>query len=253
MDGLLTAIPTGLTAFLATNLDDIVVLSLFFSQVNACFRHRHILTGQYLGFAALVIASLPSFFGKFILPESWIGLLGMVPIAIAISRLLHPDTENEDTAADTQSSKPPQSWLSSLLDPQTYGVAAVTVANGGDNIGIYMPLFASTSWDSLLIILGVFFSMVGVWCYVAYRLTRFDAIASAITRYGNSLIPFILIGLGVSILMESHTLETPILAVIVCVVLGSYLLISSRNMWREMYGFSLETPQPEVLSRVERN
>ncbi|BAZ66820.1 MAG: cadmium resistance transporter [Pelatocladus maniniholoensis HA4357-MV3] len=252
MSGLLTAIPTGLTAFAATNLDDIVVLSLFFSQVSSCFRRRHILIGQYLGFSALVIASLPSFLGKCILPESWIGLLGMVPIAIAISRLLHPDTENEDTAADTQSSNSSQSWLSSLLAPQTYGVAAITVANGGDNIGIYMPLFASTSWDNLLIIVGVFFSMVGVWCYLAYCLTKVGAIASAITRYGNFLIPFILIGLGISILMGSHTLETPMLAVIVCIVLGSYLLIASRNMWREIYGFSLETSKPQVLHKVEK-
>lgn len=159
----------------------------------------------------------------------------------------------EDTAADTQSSDSPQSWLSSLLSPQTYGIAAVTVANGGDNIGIYIPLFASTSWETLLVILTVFFSMVGVWCYAAYLITKISAIASTITRYGNALIPFILIGLGISIFMESHTLETPVLGVIVCVVLCSYLLISSRKMRREIYGFSLRKPESEVLSRVERS
>ncbi len=39
--------------------------------------------------------------------------------------------------------------LASVLNPQTYKVAAVTVANGGDNIGIYVPLFASSDLTSL--------------------------------------------------------------------------------------------------------
>ena len=85
MNGLITAISTGLTAFTATNLDDILILMLFFSQVNALFRKRHIVVGQYLGFAALVAASLPSFFGSLLLPRPCIGLLGLVPIAIAFS------------------------------------------------------------------------------------------------------------------------------------------------------------------------
>jgi len=40
MTELITAVPTGVAAFTATNLDDVVILLLFFSQVNAVFRHR---------------------------------------------------------------------------------------------------------------------------------------------------------------------------------------------------------------------
>ncbi|HYW19133.1 MAG TPA: cadmium resistance transporter [Nodularia sp. (in: cyanobacteria)] len=248
MSGLLTAIPTGLTAFVATNLDDIVILSLFFSQINTCFRRRHIVIGQYLGFSALVIASLPSFFGKFILPASWIGLLGIVPIIIGISRLLNPETDEQE---DFDTSKSSQSWWCNFLSPQSYAVAAVTIANGGDNISIYMPMFATTTWDSLLMILAVFFVMVGVWCYTAYCLTQVSAIASFIVSYGNTLVPFILIGLGVSILMESHTLETPALAVLTCVSLAAYLLIVGKNVWQENHTFLLGSLEHEILSRVE--
>lgn len=248
MSGLLTAISTGLTAFAATNLDDIVVLSLFFSQINTCFRRHHIVIGQYLGFSTLVIASLPSFFGKFIFPESWIGLLGIVPIVIGINRFLERETSDREDLNKLESS---QSWWSNFLSPQTYGVAAVTIANGGDNISIYMPMFATKTWNSLLVILLVFFVMVGVWCYTAYCLTQISAIASAITRYGNSLVPFILVGLGISILIESHTLETPALVVVTCVSIASYLLILGKNNWREIYRFSLESPETEVLSGVK--
>ena len=72
MSGLVTTIPTGATAFCATNLDDILVLLVFFSQVNDSFRCRHIVVGQYLGFTILVLASLPGFFGSLILPKPWI-------------------------------------------------------------------------------------------------------------------------------------------------------------------------------------
>jgi len=62
MNELVAAIGTGVTAFTATNIDDIVILLLFFSQVNASFRRHHIVVGQYLGFTVLVIFSLPGFF-----------------------------------------------------------------------------------------------------------------------------------------------------------------------------------------------
>ena len=42
MNELVAAIGTGVTAFTATNIDDIVILLLFFPQVNATFRRGHI-------------------------------------------------------------------------------------------------------------------------------------------------------------------------------------------------------------------
>lgn len=89
----------------------------------------------------------------------------------------------------------------SFLHPQIYKVAAVTFANGGDNIAIYVPLFARGNWASL----AVFLVLVAVWCYVAQLLTRQKAIAHMITRYGQALVPFVLIGLGVWILIESES------------------------------------------------
>jgi Predicted permease, cadmium resistance protein len=226
MNELVTAICTGITAFTATNLDDIVILLLFFSQVNAAFRQRHIIAGQYLGFAALVFASLPGFFGRLIFPPEWIGMLGILPIAIGIGRLLNADTDDSEEAESEQSEP---SAFSSFLSPQTYSVAAVTVANGSDNISIYVPLFASSTLENLVVILGVFFTLVGVWCYAAYRLIQMRAIADSLTRYGNHLVPFVLIGLGVAILVQSGTLASPTLSIITLVSCCFCLITLSRN------------------------
>jgi cadmium resistance transport/sequestration family protein len=211
MSGLGTAFSAGITAFVATNIDDIIILLLFFAQVDANFRRRHIVIGQYLGFTLLILASLPGFFGGLVVPREWIGLLGLLPIAIGLKQLVN---RQEDTAqvqtvtSDFEPSsarKPIVSLLSSVLSPQTYKVAAVTVANGGDNISIYIPLFAGNNLVSLGVILGVFFLMVGVWCAIAYLLTRQPTIAQVLSRYGNAVVPFVLIGLGLFILYERGT------------------------------------------------
>ena len=99
------------------------------------------------------------------------------------------------------------------------------MANGSDNISIYVPLFASSTWEGLVVILGVFFTLVGVWCFAAYRLTQVSAIADTLTRYGNNLVPFVLMGLGVLILVKSHTLESPSLTAI-GLVAGCFCLLS---------------------------
>ncbi|QYO62615.1 cadmium resistance transporter [Leptolyngbya sp. 7M] len=228
MSNLLTALPTGVAAFIATNLDDIIILLLLFSQVNRSFQRRHVVMGQYLGFTSLVLMSMPGFLGGQLLPQTWIGMLGIVPIAIGVNRLLSRDQDEESEPDLTIA--PSASPFTSFLSPQTCSIAAITVANGGDNIGIYMPLFASCTVESLLVILSVFLSLVGVWCYTAYQLTRVPMIAEILTRYGNLLVPFVLIGLGLMILLESHTLEDQSLSVLTLIVSAIAMVMMNHKV-----------------------
>ena len=195
----------GITSFAATNIDDIAILMLFFAQY-ATFRPKHIVLGQYLGFTALILVSLPGFFGGLILPRSWIGLLGLIPIAIGLDNLLNWEDAAEEAEPETELSK---DALASFLSPQAYAVAVVTFANGGDNIGVYVPLFANSDLGSLAIVIGIFFLLVGVWCYAAYKLTQQTEIADLLTRYVNYLVPVVLIGIGASIVLESGALNLP--------------------------------------------
>ncbi|AKG20629.1 cadmium resistance transporter [Calothrix sp. 336/3] len=202
---------TAVASFAATNLDDIIILMIFFAQVNnSTFRHRHIIIGQYLGFCSIILASLPGFLGGLIIDKKWIGILGFVPIIIGIHRLISPPDENEIQAVSTELDSQPiktsvMSIFTSIFSPQTYKVATITFANGGDNIGIYVPLFASSNLTNLGIILTIFFLMIAVWCCTAYQLTRHPTIAHLLTRYGHRLVPFVLIGLGIFILIDSET------------------------------------------------
>ncbi|WP_445637630.1 Transporter [Nostoc sp. DSM 114161] len=212
MSKLVTAFTEGIIAFTATNIDDIIILLVFFSQVDINFRRRHILLGQYLGFSAIIIASLPGFFGGLAIQREWIGLLGLLPIGIGVQQLVFKKEESitvqtvsTDFRQPTTPANPILTFILSVLHPQTYKVAAVTIANGGDNISIYIPLFAGQNFTSLAVILGIFFIMVGVWCAIAYLLSRQPTIANILSRYGHALVPFVLIALGVFIMYERGT------------------------------------------------
>ncbi|KYC41624.1 transporter [Scytonema hofmannii PCC 7110] len=209
MSGLVSAISTGAAAFGATNIDDIVLLTIFFSQVNETFRRWHIILGQYLGFAVLVLASLPGFFGGLIVPKPWIGLFGLVPILIGIRCLMNKDEDSEKAEEEPEQTQ--RSVFTKFFNVQIYSVAAVTFANGSDNISIYIPLFASSTLESLLVIIGVFFLLVGALCFAAYQLTNQRAIAEMLSCHGNNFVPFVLMGLGALILIESGVL-TPLLS-----------------------------------------
>lgn len=104
-----------------------------------------------------------------------------------------------------KSERQKKSLLATIRDPQTYRVSAVTVANGGNNIGIYVPLFASTNLPSLGVILCVCYFTIGVWCLLSYYLTRNPLMTPVLTRYGRKICPFILIYLGLSILIKSES------------------------------------------------
>jgi len=209
MNGVLHVTIAGISAFAATNIDDIIILMFFFSQVNAKFRIRDIIIGQYLGFTTLILLSLPGFFGGMIIPKTWIGLLGFVPIAIGLQQLFNSDDDESEiqTVSDQINQHAIRFPFSHILTPQTYSVAAITFANGGDNIGIYVPFFASLNLSSLLIVLTIFFILVGVWCAIAYGLSRHQLIGKLINTYGKKLVPYVLIGLGLFILWDSHSYE----------------------------------------------
>ncbi|MGV0026247.1 cadmium resistance transporter [Phormidesmis priestleyi] len=212
MSWILSSVLTGIAAFVATNIDDLVILMLFFAQVNATFHRRDIYVGQYLGFVAIVLLSLPGFVSGLLISKPLIGLLGFVSIALGIRNLIQPE-DDVQTLNLSDNLKSQKNLINRVVSPQVLSVAAVTLANGGDNIGIYISLFASQTLTSLSVILSVFFACIGVWCLVADWLSKHQAISSSypqgvapiLTRYSHVLVPIVLIGLGIYILVENHS------------------------------------------------
>lgn len=194
----LPLIALGAAAFVATNVDDSLVLLLFFGDRR--FRARHVFAGQALGVGLLVLLSLAGALLALALavPERVVGLLGLLPIALGVRQLI----ERRRGAADAATPAP----VVARGEPgwrRAAAVAGVTLANGGDNVGVYVPLFATRSpWETTLIV-AVFGVMLAVWTFGAYYLARRSVAAARLQRVSGALMPWVLIGLGVVILAEA--------------------------------------------------
>jgi len=84
----------------------------------------------------------------------------------------------------------------------------VSFANGGDNIGIYVPFFSTLTMNQLAVTVITFFIMVAIWCFIGYRLAAFKHVSETLENYGRWIIPIVFIGLGIYIMVENETFST---------------------------------------------
>jgi cadmium resistance protein CadD (predicted permease) len=81
-------------------------------------------------------------------------------------------------------------------------VAVVTFANGGDNIGVYVPVFTVAGIGGMSVYVAVFLIGVTLWCAAGWFLATRPLVAEALSRWGHIILPVVLIGIGVVILVE---------------------------------------------------
>lgn len=205
---LVTTIISSFIAFTSTNIDDIFILLVLFSQVKTgvCkeedrtfqgktkIKELYIVIGQYLGFSVIIFLSIIGSLSSFFIPISWIGLLGFVPIYMGIKGLFSLRSNKSNEVIDNTSGS-------------LFKVAAITLANGADNISIYIPMFTSQSLEANFVTLIIFFCMIAIWCFISYTLLRTPILAKVLERNCHIIVPIVLIGLGMFILFRSNTIE----------------------------------------------
>jgi cadmium resistance protein CadD (predicted permease) len=184
-------------AFMATNVDDIVVLTLLFSRLPHRGRALPLMVGQVLGFSLLGV------FGRQTLPHGSLALLGLLPIALGVRRWQQaggiaiappPAVDDSPSGSGLTGAGPLAEGL---------GMAGLTLANGSDNIGVYLPLFAQADRATVTVTLVTFAAALALWMALAWSLTRAPALAPLLQRYGSALVPAVLIGLGLLILVTT--------------------------------------------------
>jgi len=191
-----------LIAFVVTNLDDIFILILFFSDRK--LKHRNIITGQFLGISTLILLSFIGSFVGLIIDIKYVGLLGVIPIYIGIKSFItlwSPGRSEQEVSINFNSDN------SGTHLRQTLSVASVTIANGGDNISIYIPLYAAFTNSGKVTMTVVFLLMTAAWCFIANRLSNYPIIKRSLERYGHIVTPFVFILLGIYIMYESNTFD----------------------------------------------
>lgn len=185
-----------ISLFASTNIDDLFVLLGFFSDRK--FKLRQVVVGQLLGIAVLYGVSVTASLISLVIAPAYIGLLGLAPIYIGAKKAW--DLYKSDAA--------PQEDVENFTQTparrrNVIAVAAVTIANGADNISIYTPVFAIKSSPDIALIGLVFVIMTLLWVWAAHGLTYHRTLGAPIRRYGYRIVPFVLIGLGVLILYDA--------------------------------------------------
>ena len=193
---------------MSTNIDDIFLLIVFFSNVLR-YPPYQVIIGQYVGIGLLVTISMIFSLVSFVIPSFLIGLMGFVPIVIGIKKLLEKHNKEKLMRIDSNSNSfknKNQNKSTSLLS--FVSVAAVTVSNGGDNLGIYTPIFAVyNSIDQLIIFIAIFMIMTALWCSIGFYLVNHSFLANRIQYIGHIVLPFVLIGLGLYIIIDHFIIE----------------------------------------------
>ncbi|TDD43667.1 cadmium transporter, partial [Nonomuraea terrae] len=70
--------------FAVTNIDDIVLLALFFARAAGRRGALRIVLGQYAGFTAILVVAVAAAFGATFLPDDVLPYLGLLPLALGV-------------------------------------------------------------------------------------------------------------------------------------------------------------------------
>jgi cadmium resistance protein CadD (predicted permease) len=190
---------TDIVAFAATNVDDLFVLLGFLADPNS--HPYHVIAGQYLGIGAILGCSLALSLVSLIIPLHWVGLIGVLPIAIGVSiaiRVIRHSQRTQDPGIPAGKRR---------IGSTVFSVAVVTAFNGADNIAVYTPLFAVQTIVERGVTVAVFLVMTGLWCWMAAEIIRHPVLGPPIRRWGRPLLPAVLIGLGTLVLIKSGALR----------------------------------------------
>ena len=187
---MIASIFTSVVAYISTNIDDLFVIMILLAQAAKGAKGK-LIADHFLGFGIVTAISMLGAFGLQNLPLKYVGILGLVPIGLGIKAWLdHKKGADDDDAPGAQGV--------SLLS-----MAMITVGNGADNVGVYIPLFTGFTGAERVGAVVVVAVMTALWVFLANSLAEFPKVKSMIGKYKPVMIPVAFILLGVYIIMDS--------------------------------------------------
>lgn len=196
-DTLPAAAGAAVVLFAGTNIDDMVVLAVLnaSSRTGGLPKRWQIWAGQYAGIAILVAVSLGAGRGLALLPEHWIWVLGLLPLGLGLWKVA--------TAIRARHSG---EQASITVARGLTGVTGLTIANGGDNLAAYTPVFATISASAAAVTVAVFGAGVAVWCLAGAWVVSHHRLTEALHRWGHWVIPAVYILIGLYIFQKAGLL-----------------------------------------------
>jgi cadmium resistance protein CadD (predicted permease) len=200
MNDVLPIIGVAAIAFLATNADNLLLLFAFLADRS--FKPWQVIVGYALGMVAiLALSCLVAWFAHFLRPD-YVGFLGIVPIGFGLKRLFDRFVRHADSAKPASSKRSTHS--------QIITVALADIAHGPDTIILFSALLADADLVAQFSISIAYLFLVIAWCSLGFFLLRHPRVRGPAQRYGDHLSPYLLIGVGIYIVLNTiHDLAPP--------------------------------------------
>ena len=179
--------------FLATNVDNLVLLFAFLA--NRAFRVWNVIIGYALGMLGILALSWIAGLLADLIHPHYVGFLGFVPIALGL-KLLYDQLVRHKTSSDPAPAE-------ASKRSQIVTVALADVSHGPDTIILFSVLLAEADNRGQFAISLTYIGLVFVWCSVGFFLLQRPLLREPIQRYGHRFSPYLLIGIGVYIVLNT--------------------------------------------------
>jgi len=260
-------------AFVSVNLDELIVLIVFFSRTldkDSTYTSLQVVTGQLIGFTLIFAVSILGISLDVFFPAKYVALIGIIPLLIGCQQLYKVfrywygkyrnskrdylnieeivtielqlnesmtilSTENlnyqpqisqqnlaemekggakcsgtNDSSDDDGNNEKGGLILKTIesigkhcLHPNILLITVTIVADGAEEIGVFLPLFAATTSTGVVVTVITFYVLILLQCFLAYQIVKCSYIGKYISRYSKNIVPFVLIGLGLYVLSGS--------------------------------------------------
>ncbi len=203
--GFWTDVGVATIAFVGTNVDNTVVTAALVAGAPMD-RARRIAAGQVVGFVTLVGIAAAAAALLFEFSPAAVGLLGFVPLAMGVRGLIGLGERPGRTGEATRSRQRRRATDRAVGRSLT-AAALVTLAAGGDNLAVYIPLFrqggtSNISAIALVFVLGEVGVTAGVLAAGGHPRAR-----AVMTSLGTVAVPLLLCGVGILVLVTAGTLS----------------------------------------------
>lgn len=191
-----------LVLFVATNIDHLALLALWFVHgQNRPGTTARICAGQYVGFGViLAVTVVLSAISGLVIPQEYLRFLGLIPLALGIKAAIGEIRERLSAEEDDDEDEGEAQLKGKKVS--VGAVALVTMANGGDEVAAYLPVFALSTWWQIALFCAVFLALAGVLLALARFITGRMGLAEVLERFEAIIFPSVLILLGVLILAD---------------------------------------------------
>ena len=127
----------------------------------------------------------------------------------SVSSMESGETDNAGSknSDKLESDNPWVVFLNQYVSMQLIEMVSITIANGGDNVAIYLPIFAVCTPAELFITVIVYYVLLVCFLVAAYFLLGNKMVIDCLHKYGHYIVPVSLVAMGVYILTDSILFE----------------------------------------------